>query len=85
MRSEGDYVALPPHQAEQSGRSESEVNVFDFVPMRVTVKGDSGGAITVDLKTDPAEPNRYVFQGKSNDYDQILTTCLKNLLADFQK
>jgi hypothetical protein len=85
LRRQGDYVALPPHQAQQAGLSESEVNVFDFVPMRVTVRGDSEGAIRVDLKTDPAEPNGYVFQGKSNEYDQILTACLKNLLADFQE
>jgi hypothetical protein len=83
MRSEGDYVALPPPEAQQSGLSDKEVNVFDFVPMRVTVKGDSEGTISVDLRTDVAEPNGYVFQGISADYDRILTACLKNLLAGF--
>jgi hypothetical protein len=61
------------------------VNLGTRLTIRVTVKGDSGGAIAVDLKTDPAEPNGYAFQGKSNDYDQVLTACLKNLLADFEE
>jgi hypothetical protein len=85
MRREGDYVALPPLAAEQSGLSDTEVNVFDFVPMRVTVKGDSEGTISVDLRTDAAEPNGHVFQSISADYDRILTACLKNLLAGFEE
>jgi len=85
LRSEGDYVALPPLEAQQSGLSEIDVNVFDFVPMRVTVKGDTEGTISVNLETDAAEPNGYVFQGIATDYDQILTACLKNLLADFEE
>ncbi len=85
LRSEGDYVALPPLEARQSGLSQSVVNVFDFVPMKVAVKGDSEGAVSVNLKTDAAESNGYVFQGISSDYDRILTSCLKNLLADFEE
>ena len=85
LRSEGDYVALPPLEARQAGLSEREVDVFDFVPMRVTVQGDSEGAISVNLETDAAEPNGFVFQGVSTDYDRILTACLKNLLAGFEK
>jgi len=83
VRGEGDYVALAPLEAQQSGLSHREVNVFDFVPMRVAVKGDSGGGISVDLKTDATEPNGYVFQSTSTNYDQVLTACLKNLLAGF--
>ena len=85
LRSEGDYVALPPLEAQQSGLSESEVNVFDFVPLKVTVKGDFEGTINVNLNTDAAEPNGYVFQSISAKYDRILTACLKNLLADFEE
>jgi len=84
LRSEGDYVALPPLGAQRSGLSEREVNVFDFVPMRVTVTSDPEGTINVDLRTDAAEPNGYVFQSISTDYGQVLTACLKNLLADFE-
>ncbi|MFC1597560.1 nucleoside hydrolase [Planctomycetota bacterium] len=85
LRSHRDYVALPSLEAQQSGLSEKEVNVFDFVPMRVTVQGDSGGTVSVDFETDAAEPNGYVFQSIWTDYDQILTACLKNLLADFEE
>jgi hypothetical protein len=84
-RDDGDYVALIPHEARQSGLSESEVDVFDFVPMKVAVKGDSEGNISVDLDTDTAVPNGHVFRGKSADYDEILTACLQNLLADFEE
>ena len=85
LQSKGDYVALPPLEARQSGLSESQVNVYDFVPMKVTVTSDSEGTIGVNLKTDAAEPNGYVFQSISTDYDRILTACLKNLLADFEE
>ena len=85
MRGEGDLVALPPREAQQSELSDRAVSVFDFVPMRVAVKGDSEGTISVDLRTDAAEPNGYVFQGISTDYDQILTACLRNLLAGFEE
>lgn len=83
LRSQRDYVALPPLEAQQSGLAEREVNVFDFVPMRVAVTSDQEGAICVDLTTAPAEPNGYIFQCNAADYDQVLTACLKNLFAGF--
>jgi hypothetical protein len=85
MRGEGDFMALLPPEAQQSGLSDREVSVFDFVPMRVAAKGDSEGTISVDLRAGAAEPNGYVFQGISTDYTSILTACLKNLLAGFEE
>jgi hypothetical protein len=85
LQSNGDYAALPPLEAQRSGLSEREVRLFDFVPMRVIVQSDSDAAISVNLNTDAAEPNGYVFRSKSSRYDQILTACLKNLLADFEE
>jgi hypothetical protein len=85
QRSEGDYVALPPAEASEAGLSEKEVKLFDFVPMKVAIGAGEGSAVRVDLTTSVENSSAYVFQSTSPDYDRVLTSCLRHLLADFGK
>ena len=53
--------------------------------MTVAVQGGEENAVRVDLTADVENSSAYVFQSASSDYDRILTSCLKHLLADFGK
>jgi hypothetical protein len=65
--------------------SEKEVKLFDFVPMKVAIGAGEGSAVRVDLTTSVENSSAYVFQSTSPDYDRVLTSCLRHLLADFGK
>ena len=82
-RSEGDYAALPPAQAEEQGLADKVVDAYSFLPMRVTADNTEDGLIRVNMQLRPTEPNGFVFQGSAANYDQILTACLRNLFVDF--
>jgi hypothetical protein len=82
-RGNGDYVALPPGQAEQQGLADRAVNPWGFVSMRVTADCDADGTVRVRMKLTSDDPNGFVFCSLAPDYDRILTACLKNLYRDF--
>ncbi len=82
-RADDDYVALPPDRAAARGLADRRVEAYRFVPMRVSAAGGEDGTIRVAMQWDPAQPNGFVFQGTAANYDQILTSCLKNLLKEF--
>lgn len=82
QRPNGDYVALPPTSAKQQGLADKTVDVFAFAPVRITATCDEEGTVHVSMDVRPKDPNGFVFKSNSDDYDEILTTCLRNLLLD---
>jgi len=82
-RSEEDYIALTPVQAEEQGLADKVIDAYSFVPMRVTADKTQNGLIRVNMQLRPAKSNGFVFQGNAANYDQILTACLRNLFVDF--
>jgi len=83
LRRNGDYVALQRETAEQQGLADTAVDVFGFVPARLASRCDKDGTVHINMEVRPKQPNGFVFESKSDDYDNILTDCLKNLLMDF--
>ena len=81
-RSDSDFVALRPEQAARPGGNGRGVDVFTFVPTRVAATTDKERAVRVSIDTAAREPNGFLFQVNSPDYDKILASCLKNLLMD---
>jgi shikimate kinase len=53
--------------------------------MKVAIGAGEGSAVRVDLTTSVENSSAYVFQSTSPDYDRVLTSCLRHLLADFGK
>jgi len=82
LRRKGDYVALPPERARQQGLAETAVEIYGFVPVRLAATCDEDGTVHVSMEVRPKEPNGFVFKSNSDDYEKILTSCLKNLLMD---
>ncbi len=81
QRGDNDYVALSPVDAEKAGLSDDEITVFQFVPMQATVNGD--GSLTVALNPS-GETDSYVFQVTDSRYQQVMSSCLKNFMAEVQ-
>ncbi len=83
VRRNGDHVALPPGIARQRGLADTAVDVYGFVPVRLASRCDEDGTVHVSMEAGPKESNSFVFKSNSDDYEAILTACLKNLLMDF--
>ncbi len=79
-RGNGDYVALQQIAAKQQGLADAEVDVIRFVPVRLGAECSDDGAVHVQMERKSNEPNGFVFESASSDYNTIMTDCLKNLL-----
>lgn len=86
QRGPEDFVALSPVQAGRDGLASKEVRALEFVPMRaslgqagVPVPKTEGTGLRIELH--PAVPNGFVFRAADLRYEQIMGSCLKNLLA----
>jgi hypothetical protein len=78
----GGYVALSSESARQRGIAEREVDAWDFVPMRVAARRDSDGKVFVKMDLSSEKPNGRVFRSHVENYDDVLTSCLRQLLAE---
>lgn len=57
------------------------IEAFDFVPIAASVHDNSGLRVVLN----PAQPNALVFRTTDKRYQQILASCLKNLLAELDR
>jgi len=73
-RGENDYVALRPDAAAKAGLADREVDVFRFVPMRVTIDRQSRAEPEQPAKPKPGELSA-AFQGR--EVDRVGTGDLK--------
>jgi hypothetical protein len=78
----GDHIALPPRIAEQQGLADTAIDVFSFVPVFLASTQDEDGTVHVRMDASRQPPNGFVFRNDSDNYDRIMTACLKNLLMD---
>jgi hypothetical protein len=78
QRGVDDFVALSPAGAERAGLAEKAVDVFEFVPMSASLEN----GVKLGVKLNPAQPNGFVFRYTDPHYQQMLVSCLKNLLAE---
>ncbi|MGO9110902.1 MAG: hypothetical protein ACLP9L_16900 [Thermoguttaceae bacterium] len=90
QRGSDDFVALTLREAEKAGLSSKAVDVFHFLPVRVGVESLPAPDT---METKPAPPRlsaqwdspqatTCVFRSTDPRYEQILASCLKNLLAE---
>ncbi len=78
-----DYVLLTPAAAARAGLRDKEVSAFEFVPARVVpVRPEGSAASALQVQFQPARPNAFLFHQTNPQYQQILISCLKNLLAE---
>lgn len=82
LRRNKDHVALPPGIAKQQGLADTAVDVFGFVPVRLASTWDEDGTVHVSMEVRQQQPNGFVFKCNSDDFDKIMTACLKNVLMD---
>ncbi len=89
-RGPGDYVALPPAEAEKAGLAERHVEAFRFVPMRAALRrpaeqpaeGNNPSRPVVETQLNPAEgATGFIFRSTGPEYRKIMPSVLKNLLA----
>ena len=78
QRGADDFVALTPAAAEKAGLAGKAVNAFSFLPVRV----DTSKFPVLRVTLNPAHTNTFVFRVTDPRYQQILASCLKNLLAE---
>ena len=78
QRGADDFVALTPAAAEKAGLAGKAVNAFSFLPVRV----DTGKFPVLRVVLNPVHANTFVFRTADPRYQQILASCLKNLLAE---
>ena len=78
QRGADDFVALTPAAAEKAGLADKAVNVFSFVPVQV----DTSNFPKLRVALNPAKTNTFVFRTTDPRYEQIMASCLKNLLAE---
>jgi hypothetical protein len=82
QRGADDFVALPPADARQAGLAEKEVRVFEFLPIRGRVVEElKEGKMQLDVQLNPAAPAGFVFHVTDDRYEQVIGSCLKNLLG----
>jgi hypothetical protein len=80
LRRNGDHIALSPKVAEQQGLADTAIDVFSFVPVFLASTQDEDGTVHVRMNASQQQLNGFVFRSHSDDYDKIMTACLKNLL-----
>jgi hypothetical protein len=80
----GEYVSLSSAIARQWGIVDHEVDAWDFVPMQVAARRDSDGEVFVKMDLSSDKPNGRVFRSHIENYDDVLTACLRQLLAEFE-
>ena len=81
---EGDYVSLAPEIARRRGLVGREVDAWEFLPMRVAARRGLKGEVLVKMDLSPEKPNGRVFCSRVDNYDDVLTACLRRLLAEFE-
>jgi hypothetical protein len=65
-RGEDDYIALRPDAATRAGLADQEIDVFRFVPMRVTIDGESRAAPEPLAEPQPGKLSA-AFRGRQED------------------
>ena len=86
-------MALTPLVAGQSGLTNRAVKAFEFVPVRLsfaspplaTTKETKPAPPTLTALWDGPQAMTHVFRATDPRYQQILGSCLKNLLADLDR
>lgn len=77
-----EWIALSPRGARQAGLAGAMVNVFGFVPARLSATQQTDGAIEVTFDGEPPVRGAAIFESRTERYDVIMTACLRNLLAE---
>jgi hypothetical protein len=93
-RGNDDFVALTPEQAKRQGLAGAEIELFRFEPVCVKLELPASGRpfpkvagqkadAPFALRTTPAaQSNVRIFRYVHPRYSEILTCCLRNLLAE---